>query len=421
MTPLAPATLRSLLLDGGEIALLDVREAGAFQAGHLLLSVNLPLAEVAARIGRLVPRRATRIVLVDEGAGLAEQAAESLRARGYHDLACLAGGAPAWGAAGYELFPGTYTINNVFALHVERTCGTPRIGAEDLAARQASGAPPLVLDSRPLQEYRDGTIPGAVEVPLAELIERVPDLLGDPAREIVVTCGGRARAVLGAQSLINAGLENPVSALYYGTTGWDLAGYDLARGSSAVAAPPSPAAKAKAQAGAAEIAERFGVQAIGLDGLDAWLAAREMRTLYLIDVRSAEEFHGGHLPESRWVPGGELVGLTEDHMATRGARVCLLDDSGARASLTASWLIQMGWPEVAVLTGGVSAWQDAGRPLATSAPPAEPPWSPPAEGDRAQRHAAARQTMEQREAMLAQLARDGTLGFPSSATDESSR
>ena len=45
-------------------------------------------------------------------------------------------------------------------------------------------------------------------------------------------------------------------------------------------------------------------------------------------------------------------------MATRNARIVLIDDDGVRAVMTGSWLVQMGWPEVYVLDGGL-----AGRPL----------------------------------------------------------
>jgi len=45
-------------------------------------------------------------------------------------------------------------------------------------------------------------------------------------------------------------------------------------------------------------------------------------------------------------------------MATLGARVVLVDDDGVRATLTASWLLQMGWHEVRVLNGGID--EDAG-------------------------------------------------------------
>ena len=43
---------------------------------------------------------------------------------------------------------------------------------------------------------------------------------------------------------------------------------------------------------------------------------------------------------------------TDSHMATWGARVVLVDDNGVRATMTASWLKQMGWRDVAVLVSG---------------------------------------------------------------------
>lgn len=42
-------------------------------------------------------------------------------------------------------------------------------------------------------------------------------------------------------------------------------------------------------------------------------------------------------------------------MGTRGARIVLCDDNGVRARMTASWLVQLGWDEVFVLTGGLGA------------------------------------------------------------------
>src|SRR5947207_14707546 len=55
-------------------------------------------------------------------------------------------------------------------------------------------------------------------------------------------------------------------------------------------------------------------------------------------------------------------------MATRNARVVLIDNDGVRAVMTGSWLVQMGWPEVYVLDGGL-----AGRPLVHGAEATEIP------------------------------------------------
>jgi rhodanese-related sulfurtransferase len=85
--------------------------------------------------------------------------------------------------------------------------------------------------------------------------------------------------------------------------------------------------------------------------------AREMdqRTLYLFDVRSPEEFLEGHLHSTVSAPGGQLVQTTDSFAATRNARICLIDDHGVRATMTASWLIQMGWKDVFVVKDALSS------------------------------------------------------------------
>ena len=90
------AALAAMLEEGGELALLDVREEGVFAKGHLFLAASLPLSRLELKLARLVPRRSTRIVLCDADDGLAERAAAKLREFGYDDLAILTGGVNAW-------------------------------------------------------------------------------------------------------------------------------------------------------------------------------------------------------------------------------------------------------------------------------------------------------------------------------------
>src|SRR3954468_7316465 len=75
----------------------------------------------------------------------------------------------------------------------------------------------VVLDSRPFDEYQRVSIPTAVNVPGAELALRIHDLAPSPQTLVVVNCAGRTRSIIGAQSLINAGVPNKVVALRNGT------------------------------------------------------------------------------------------------------------------------------------------------------------------------------------------------------------
>src|ERR1700680_4075367 len=76
--PIDALTLKAAIAGPEEIALIDPREEGLFGKAHLLLAVNIPLSRLELRIGRLVPRKSTRIVLVDDGDGLSQRAAEKL-------------------------------------------------------------------------------------------------------------------------------------------------------------------------------------------------------------------------------------------------------------------------------------------------------------------------------------------------------
>jgi rhodanese-related sulfurtransferase len=404
-----------MLADGGEIAVVDVRQNAAYARGHLLLAVSTPLDGLARLVLGYVPRHATRTVLCDDGGHLAGRAAGILDGAGYDNLFILEGGVGAWAAAGHELFETNYAVANCLGLYVQEGYATPRIDGAELRRRIEAGAPLMIVDSRPFEDFHAATVPGALNVPLAELIQRIGDLLPDPETQVVVHCGGKTRGILGAQSLINADLENPVMSLDEGTMDWVLAGGTLEEGAGRVAGPASEAAKAGALRAAEALAARFAVRRITPDELDAWRGEADRRTLYLIDVRGREEYEAGHLPGSRWIPGGQLASCVEDYLATRGARLCLVDDDGARAVLTASWMVQAGWPETAVLAGGLSGHDLVSGPDPLSEVEAEAPHGealPDEAPDEATVIASYRQSIEWRSGLLAQFERDGTLNFP---------
>src|SRR5215475_706017 len=79
------------------------------------------------------------------------------------------------------------------------------------------------------------------------------------------------------------------------------------------------------------------------------LAESDRRTLYVLDVRTPEEYEADHVQGVRSAPGGQLVQETDNYLATWGARVVLADTDGVRAVMTASWLKQMGWNDVSVI------------------------------------------------------------------------
>src|ERR1700732_122847 len=335
--------------DGGELALVYVREELIFSQRHLLLARSIPLSRFELKFAQLVPRRTTRIVLCDDGDGAAAGRAAAILARnGYSDVSILEGGVDAWAAAGYELFSGVNVPSKAFGEYIEHESGTPSIAAAELEQLLREKADIVVLDSRPFDEYSRVSIPTGVNVPGAELVLRAREIATSPDTMIVVNCAGRTRSIIGAQSLINAGVPNKVVALRNGTMGWSLAGFACDSGKNRRAPEVSPKTLDWARTAALQVAQSCGVERIDRAMLETW-RKDATRTLYLFDVRDPTEYSAGHVAGAVSAPGGQLVQATDQYVGTLGARIVLVDDAEVRAAMTGSWLRQMGWRDVFIL------------------------------------------------------------------------
>jgi rhodanese-related sulfurtransferase len=352
-----------------EIALLDVREQGVHYRGHPFFACSAPLSRLELVMPDLVPRKTVPIVLLDGGnEGLADKAAAKLRELHYTDVDILEGGCAGWQAAGLELFSGVNVPSKAFGEFVEHHYGTPRITPGELKRLQ-SFKKVLVVDSRPFEEYKRMSIPGGIDVPGAELVYRIHDLAPSPETLIVVNCAGRTRSIIGCQSLRNAGIPNPVVALKDGTMGWELAGFSTEKNASRTAPAPSEEGRRKAHAAAERVAKRFGVKFCTTEQKREWKRDPK-RTLYVLDVRTREEFERARVAGSRHAPGGQLVQASDEYVGVRNARVVLVDPDLVRAIMTASWLNQMGWNDVYVLEDA-ELTESGPRPPRI---PGSPPW-----------------------------------------------
>ncbi|MEB5964631.1 rhodanese-like domain-containing protein [Comamonas testosteroni] len=346
---ITPHSLKAALADGAEIALLDVRDAGVFARRHILFAASAPLWRLPLEVDRLVPRRSTRIVVTDSDETLAHTAAHQLIRLGWTNVSVLAGGVDGWAASGYEIFRGTNVPSKAFGEVIEHEKHTPWITSGELEERVQRGDNLVVVDSRTPEEFADFSLPFAVSLPGAELVYRIGEIAPDPDTFIVVNCAGRTRSIVGAQTLIDAGIPNRVASLRNGTMDWLLTGRELAHGRRTPLPEPAPDTLAGARERAESVARRAGVQRISAATLERWLDEARERTVYRFDVRTQAEYEAGHLDGWRWAPGGQLVQATDEYAATRGARIVLADWDGVRALTTAAWLAQLGW-EVAVYT-----------------------------------------------------------------------
>ena len=91
------------------------------------------------------------------------------------------------------------------------------------------------------------------------------------------------------------------------------------------------------------------------------LMSSDPTTLYLIDVRDADEFTAGHVEDAINVPLMELPELKGAIPQDR-IPVTICGKGGGRSEKAASLLVGMGWTEAVPLCGGTNAWLVRRRP-----------------------------------------------------------
>jgi rhodanese-related sulfurtransferase len=108
-TDAGPSTARALepervaeLLDGGEVALIDVREPHEWAAGRLTGARHTPIEQVSSEAATI--DRDRTVVFYCRGGNRSEMVADAFREDGY-DAYNLAGGISAWAERGLPLEP----------------------------------------------------------------------------------------------------------------------------------------------------------------------------------------------------------------------------------------------------------------------------------------------------------------------------
>jgi rhodanese-related sulfurtransferase len=370
MTPgaISPDQLAALLEQAAPHALLDVRERAAFERGHIFRATPLPRRLLETRLPGLVTALSTLIVLYDEDGRLSALAAPTLGEMGYTEVFTLTGGLEAWRRAGRPVVQGLNVPSKVFGEHVLHDRKTPEITPLELSALMAKGHDMVIVDTRTPEEYARGCLPGAWSMPGGELVLRIGELVERPDQTIVVHCGGRTRSYLGAESLRRMGLPNPIVAVKNGTMGWQLDGLELERGASRWPPAPSPRSRARALEVAERVAAEDGTPLVSPEAVAERWGRRSRENVTLLDVRTREEYEAGHVPGSQWAPGGQAVQATDEYVAVRAGWLVLICDGFGRSIMTAGWLKRMGYSHVAVMEGGVPAWERSGRALETGLP-----------------------------------------------------
>jgi glyoxylase-like metal-dependent hydrolase (beta-lactamase superfamily II)/rhodanese-related sulfurtransferase len=201
------------------------------------------------------------------------------------------------------------------------------LAPEAVEARLREGA--VLLDVRDAAAYGAGHVPGALNVGLRGQFASWAGTLVDTGRPIVVAAEGEDEAGEALMRLARVGLENVAGHLAGGVEAWERSGRPVAR-----------------------------LPQIAVDELRARLGS--VPGLQVLDVRRAGEYAQGHVPGAVNVPLHLLE--EESRRLDRGRPTAVICAGGYRSSAAGSILQGRGFPDLANVVGGTSAWLAAGYP-----------------------------------------------------------
>lgn len=100
----------------------------------------------------------------------------------------------------------------------------------------------------------------------------------------------------------------------------------------------------------------------------AFAALAEKPGVFLLDVRNPDEYAAGRLAGAKLVPVAELESRLAELPADKKTPVLVYCAKGGRSAKAARLLSEKGYEAVHDLAGGITAWKDAGRPVAGGTP-----------------------------------------------------
>ena len=181
---------------------VDTRSVAAYAASHIDGTINIPANKSFLNwAGALLPYDGDAWFIADADETARRQLAADLSLIGFHRIA---------GVLPPDRMDDKLRSNGTRAIE------TPQVSVAD--AHKRSGH--TIIDVRGRAEYDEGHIPGAVNIPLAELPRRLDEL---PAGELVVHCQGGSRSAMAASVIQRSG-RHDVANMTGGFGEWERTG-----------------------------------------------------------------------------------------------------------------------------------------------------------------------------------------------------
>jgi rhodanese-related sulfurtransferase len=192
--------------EGSNITVVDSRNPEEYQEVHIKNAINIPEKKFAENVGLLPADKTRRIVFYCNGikCGKSKKAALKAIDMGYANIQIYAEGMPVWEEKGLPIYAGP---------DYEKKIETTKIAPKDLQVLMESKAGEItVVDVRDLSEFQEGHIPGAINIPVAELASQSNQL--EKEKTIVVTCNSGGRSYNAYRKLMKLGYEKIAQTIF---------------------------------------------------------------------------------------------------------------------------------------------------------------------------------------------------------------
>ena len=102
---------------------------------------------------------------------------------------------------------------------------------------------------------------------------------------------------------------------------------------------------------------------ISCEDLGTLMASEQLYAVF--DIRERGEFNERQIPGATSLPRSQIEFRIAALVPDRNIPMVVYDEGGARVPLAAATLLGLGYDQVSILDGGLSAWQTEGRPVAS--------------------------------------------------------
>ena len=351
---ISPEELKILKERAVDLMLLDMRTPEEYGRFCIPGGLNVPGGDLILWADALSRKPETAVVVNCAGRTRSIIGAATLMRLGVKSVRALRNGTMGWVLAGLELESTPKREATVppqesrqqareMALRIAAEERIPWISARELIDLMSRKDVTYLIDVRSESEYEAGRLPGSLNVPGGQAVQRTDDFVAVKNGRIVFISNQSARAVMTAYWYRQMGFRD-VQVLQGGLEAWRANGGSMESG--------VPQNEPLGFAAAKKIS-----RTLATSEANSLLKNSSVTALH---VGSSADFAVAHLPGSKWISRGWLELKLRPLLTDRMRPIVLSCADGRNSTLAARTLAQMGYTETFVVNDGVQGWEGAG-------------------------------------------------------------